>query len=111
VDGGSPRRLAENESIYRQLNERIEAGHELTLPNEEVAFLCECGQLGCNAVLGLSLREYEEIRDNPRWFGLAPGHEMPELERVVIERSGYIVVEKMGVAGAIAEATDPRDED
>jgi hypothetical protein len=37
-----------------------------------------------------------------------PGHENLEIETVVEDRADYIVVEKRGEAGRIAEAEDPR---
>jgi hypothetical protein len=37
-----------------------------------------------------------------------PGHDDPEVERVVLQRPDYVVVEKFGEAGRAAESTDPR---
>jgi hypothetical protein len=38
------------------------------------------------------------------------GHQLPEFETVVEERSDYVVVEKRGAAGEAAEQLDERDE-
>jgi hypothetical protein len=51
----------------------------------------------------VSLDVYESVRANPRRFIVKPGHERRELERVVDARDGYLVVEKVGDAGAVAE--------
>ena len=46
------------------------------------------------------------MREHPRRFLVAPGHEHPELERVVERHTGYLIVEKTGTAGTVAEQTD-----
>ena len=59
-------------------------------------------------LLELSLPTYERVRQNPRRFLLAPGHEVPEVEVVVERAEAYVVVEKRGEAGDLAERLDPR---
>ena len=54
-------------------------------------------------------RDYDAIRGNPRQFIVLPGHVFPEAERVVTEADGHVVVEKIGAAGAAAEAFDSKD--
>jgi hypothetical protein len=105
----SQARLAQNEVIFRELNERIEAGAwNETGP---LAFMCECAALGCNVLVELTVAEYERIRASSVHFLLAPGHEIPAIEHVVKETPEYVVVEKVGVAGAVAAANDPRDDE
>ena len=101
-------RLAHNESVFRSINERIEAGAWPAPPSELVAFRCECAALGCNLLLEATLADYEAIRADARLFLVVPGHEVPEIETVVAREAGYIVVRKVGEAGEVAEATDPR---
>jgi hypothetical protein len=101
-------RLGANEAVFRRINEGIERGQ---WPGEEespVTFRCECARLGCNELIELSIREYEEVRSNPRRFIVVPGHERLEVEIVVERRSGYFVVEKLDQAGERAVETDPR---
>jgi hypothetical protein len=101
-------RLGANEAVFRQVNEGIERGQ---WPGEEdapVGFRCECAQLGCNEIVELSVHEYESVRTNPRHFIVLPGHERPDAEVVIETRPGYLVVEKLDQAGAMAEETDPR---
>jgi hypothetical protein len=108
VEGKKQRRAAANEATIRDVNEGIERGQ---WPGEEdtpVGFRCECARLGCNQLVELSVREYEEIRANPRRFVLVPGHEFAEIEKVVEARRGYLIVEKQDQAGAVAEEHDPR---
>ena len=100
-------RIGHNEAVFREINERIEAGH---WPGERgpLAFRCECARLGCNVLVELDLGEYEQVRADPRRFVLAPGHELPEAERVVERHTDYEVVEKDGAAGRVADESDPR---
>jgi hypothetical protein len=101
-------RLGANEAVFREINEGIERGH---WPGEEdslVSFRCECARLGCNDLIELSPREYEEIRANPRRFLVLPGHERLEVETVAERRSGYLVVEKLDQAAKRAVESDPR---
>ena len=101
-------RLAHNEAVFRDVNERIEKNLWANEPDEPVAFRCECARLGCNVLVELTLRTYEDVRADPRHFVLLPGHEIPAVERVVETHPEYLVVEKTGEAGEVAEATDPR---
>jgi hypothetical protein len=108
MDEYTERRLAANELLFRDVNEAILRGQ---WPGEETApsaFRCECAQPDCNALLELTRTEYEQIRSHPRWFLVLPGHERAQIETVVSERGGYLVVEKRAEAGAMADATDPR---
>jgi hypothetical protein len=101
-------RLGQNEALFRSINERIEAGAWPAARSDIAAFRCECAALGCNVLLEMTLAEYESVRANPRHFIVAPGHEVPEVELVVRLTTTYLVVEKVGAAGEMAETTDPR---
>jgi len=108
VEGKKQRRAAANEATIRDVNEGIERGQ---WPGEEdtpVGFRCECARLGCNRLVELSVREYEEIRAHPRRFVVVHGHELGEIETVVESRPGYVIVEKQAQAGEVAEEHDPR---
>ena len=95
-----------NEATFRKVNEGIEAGQEV---QGMLAFLCECGRLGCNRLIELTRDEYETVRANPRRFAVIDGHQIDEVEDVVERTERYIVVEKRGRPEAeIVEQTDPR---
>jgi hypothetical protein len=83
----------------------VARGEEAT----DVAFRCECGDLGCNLLLELTPADYERVRAHTRRFVVAPGHELPEVETVVDRVGDYVVIEKLGEAGRTAESRDPRD--
>src|SRR3954463_8482351 len=107
----SAERVARNDAVFREANEAIAetaAEHGLT---ERVPLICECAEPTCTEIVRLSVAEYEMVRAEPRWFLNAPGHEVAAGPhgKVIERRDGYVVVEKIGEAGAIAEALDPRD--
>jgi hypothetical protein len=100
--------VATNEAILREINEGIERGQWPGEEDSPVSFRCECARLGCTELIQLSVREYERVRSDPRWFVVVAGHEHPEAEVVIETERGYLVIEKVDQAGAKAEETDPR---
>lgn len=109
MEGRKQRRAAANEAVIRDVNEGIERGQWPGEEDKPVGFRCECAQIGCNRLVELTIREYEEIRAHPRRFVVVVGHEAPDIETVVESRPGYLIVEKRDQAGEIAERSDPRD--
>jgi hypothetical protein len=101
------KQVARNESLFREVNERIEEIAETMFKSSHSGFFCECGDADCVELMELTVEEYEEIRSDPRRFVVKPGHEIPDFERVV-EREGHYVVQKVGDAGEVAERLDPR---
>ena len=100
-------RLARNEALFREVNERIadvSSSYEL---GDSLEFLCECGSQDCLDAISIVRADYEQVRSEPDRFVVVTGHEIPEIERVLERRDGYVVVTKIGEA-AIAEETDPR---
>jgi hypothetical protein len=94
-------RIAENQSTFRAANEKIEdAAGELDVV-DVLPFICECPDPMCTEIVRLGAADYEEIRNDPRLFFNAPGHESGA-GGVVDERAGYTLVEKIGAAGEIA---------
>jgi hypothetical protein len=103
-------RLGENEVLYREVNERVrELQEDFGLTDERVDFVCECAMLDCNERITLSIGEYEHVRADPARFALKPGHQVPDVESVVEEHDGYVVIEKHpGGPAELAAAEDPR---
>jgi|SRR4051812_42213409 len=97
------RRVGENEAMWRQIN-------ELSPPTEGVMNLvfCECGLLTCTERVSMTAEEYEAVRASATTFVVAPGHELPDVERVTEANDRFRIVEKLGEAAAIAARTDPR---
>jgi hypothetical protein len=99
------RRIADNESTFRSINERLAEGlrHVNHLP-EHLEFICECGSRSCAGRVSLSIDEYEQLRRDARTFAVLPGHVFREAEDVVAGNERFQVVRKVGIAGAVAEA-------
>jgi hypothetical protein len=110
--GESEERLAKNEAIFREINERTRSLQERFGPEDPTTafeeFLCECGDQLCVERVKLTVREYESVRDEPTQFVIRPGHSMPQIERIVIEHERYVVVVKLDDAAEIAVELDPR---
>ena len=102
--GERERRLAENENLFRRINEQVE---ELAASGG-AAFLCECSDAGCTDRIELTIAEYEDVRAAPARFVVRGGHERPGLETVLDQGNGYVIVEKRGEAGDAAAEDDPR---
>lgn len=102
------KREALNQSLFREVNERIEQVFEGFGPDGEWEFLCECGRGDCGKRVTLKPAQYEWVRAHPRRFLVARGHEADEVEQVVARLDGFVVVEAFGIAGSVADETDLR---
>lgn len=107
------RRIGQNETLYRQVNERIKDLNEgFSMITESFSVVCECGSVDCTEQIAVSQSSYEETRANSTRFLVKPGHEEPETERIVdrADDGTYLVVEKTPPeARRRAEVTDPRN--
>jgi hypothetical protein len=96
-------RIAENESVFRRVNEGIEAATELGTP--DATFLCECADPTCRVVVRLTISEYERIRADDTRFLVAPGHADEQDATIIETHLTYNVVAKKGYAAALARAS------
>jgi hypothetical protein len=105
-------RLAGNEALFREVNERVAevATHFFgTDTHEAIDFVCECVRAECGELIPMTAAEYEAIRAESTRFAVAPGHEDPEIERVIERYPAYLVIEKRDEeAQEVARETDPR---
>ena len=104
-NNGRAAKGARNQAVWREVNERIE---QVVADARHPEFICECADMDCLETLELTIAEYEAIRESPVRFPVIPGHVDTDFARVVEENEGYVIVEKVGVAGEIAERLDPR---
>lgn len=104
-------RLARNEVLFRSVNERIEQIAAASGIDDHVfEFFCECSNVGCTLLIPMTVADYDEIRQDPRQFVVALGHELPEIEDLVERRENYQVVRKRGEAAEYVAERDPRDQ-
>jgi hypothetical protein len=105
-DAGEAKR-ALNEAAFRDANEDIDAiidAHGADLP--AAPFVCECGDRACRRLINVPVKTYREVRKSPRKFfydAVHDGQEDPETSTIETH-DRFLVVEKTGVAGEIAEA-------
>jgi len=94
--------------MFRAANREIEeAGKEAAGDREGVLeVLCECGQEGCSGLISLTVAEYDGTHVQDDRFIVLPGHENPEIESVVERHGEFLVVDKFGEAGEIAEESE-----
>ena len=108
MDERSELHAAANEAVLRKVNEAIERGLWPVEEDAHAGFRCECSRLECAVFLALTPHDYERVRAGSRRFVMTPGHENPAIETVVEQTPDYVVVEKRGEAGEVADASDPR---
>jgi len=103
------RRIAENESRFRDVNERLEADLK-RIPDDGTAadFVCECGSADCALPIPLTLAEYERVRGDALLFVVVPGHQIEDAEDVVGTTERYVVVRKRAETAPVVEATNRR---
>jgi hypothetical protein len=91
----SVERVAEIESLFRNVNERI-ATAATDYEVESAEFFCECHDPACGARVTVPLQEYEGVRADGALFLHAPDHVEPEFERIIAGTPRYAVVRKFG---------------
>jgi hypothetical protein len=100
-------RAARNEALFREVNEniaRLEERHGAT--TNEPVFLCECAKADCTEHVRIGPEVYTRVREQSRQFIVLPGHVEPQIERVVEMHRDFLIVEKTGAAGDVAEQTE-----
>lgn len=86
---------ARTEALFRDVNERI-AESAQRFEASSTQFVCECADPHCTHRVEATLDEYEDVRADGATFMLVPGHEQPDIERVVdASRRRFHVVEKV----------------
>src|SRR5256885_11517486 len=94
MDAERKERLARNEAVFREVNERIEKltrDEEWLGQSESLEGLCECGNRDCSELLKLSISHYERVRQGPTHFLAVPGPLIPENQEVIATGRSYQV--------------------
>lgn len=107
VEDAQEARLARNEDLFRQVNEKIDdlaARHGDDVHVYE--FFCECSDASCSERVHLTLPQYAHVRDDPARFVVVKGHVLNEIEHVIELAEDHAVIEKHGRAGEVAIKLD-----
>jgi len=104
-------RAARNQALFRDVNERVvellQGGfHPVEGDGQRLQIVCECANVSCHETIHLTAEEYEAARASSVTFPIKRGHEWPDVERIVSEHDGYVVVEKFGETAVIASELD-----
>jgi len=103
-----PVKRAHTEALFRDVNERI-AESAARFDVDATQFICECADPNCTHRVEATLVEYEEVRADGATFMLAPGHDEPDIERVIADKGRFHVVEKIqSTAREVVRRLNPR---
>src|SRR5215213_8942046 len=104
-------RAAQNQALFREVNERIESLNGPFTAEAPISDLvCECADGACTERIGVTATEYERVRGDGSRFLVAPAdsHYFADVERVVERHERFWVVEKFEHAGRVASSLHPR---
>ena len=85
------------ETLNRRLEEVVERIREEDDLDADapIGFFCECSDLDCRERVHAVPGRFEEIHRDSELFILVPGHERPEIERVVDQEADFLIVRKI----------------
>ena len=85
--------MTANRALLREVNERIrELSAGGSSPSDRIAAMCECGRGQCQTRIAVPWQVYEDVRVAEHRFLVAPWHEQPEQDRVLVSDAGYRIV-------------------
>ena len=85
-------RAAQNRMMFRMVHDRVgdESGDLRVAP--ELAFACECARDTCVETVPLPPLQFLAIGSDRNRFIVRRGHESLEVEEIVAERDGFLIV-------------------
>jgi ANTAR domain-containing protein len=83
-------RIYRTELDFKRLNTAL----ALRLGDGDGRFLCECANPHCSEPLELSADDLRALHAEENMFAIVPGHEVPDLETVVLSNDRYAIVRK-----------------
>lgn len=108
-DAVSAKRLAENEVVFRQTNERVqqrlrklqaeakEEGYpdKLLEDSTSLYFYCECSDENCRERIVMKPGLYGSLHKDRAQFIIIPGHSVSSIENIIKSTPNYEVVKKV----------------
>jgi hypothetical protein len=88
--GNRAGRIVRTEVFFRAINEEIARNDGSAVTR----YLCECGNPACSEGIALPPGAIAQLHSSPNHFVLLPGHEIPDVETVVDEADGYVIIRK-----------------
>jgi hypothetical protein len=97
-------RAARNQALFRAVNEKMrKLKEDVATLTRSFPIACECAGVYCLEMIEISAEDYLAVRSEPHRFVVLPGHVLAEVETVVREGAGYLVVEKTETAADVVE--------
>jgi hypothetical protein len=101
-------RAAENQNLFRTVNERVSDLNSAASFSEVTEWVCECADPACTERISMTVDEYEALRSDGNSFAVAHGHELIDVEDVGASTDRYLVVSKRSAGADKARRLDPR---
>ena len=101
-------RIAVNEGLFRNANERTAQWEEVQQGEDPELYLCECANPDCRRRIRLSREEYERVRGDSQHFAVVSGHQILDTETVIEENGEWLMVEKNEDVAETVKAMDQR---
>ena len=81
-----------NRRLFREVNGHMrDLNERWNEPIADSTWMCECANPGCSEQVGLSVPLFDWLRGEPRHYLVAPGHDLGELEEVVVAGPRFAV--------------------
>lgn len=108
MDERQQKRIATNESRFRDMNEQVRrAVDQFEQDGDHYSMMCECALTECADMIELERPEYAHVRSNDAWFVVKPDHVLPAAEVAVEANDRYWIIEKVEAGQRVAEALAP----
>jgi 5-bromo-4-chloroindolyl phosphate hydrolysis protein len=102
-------RAVRNQALFRAVNEKLLETTRAVEQPETFVISCECADVSCVETLEIPPGTYRDVRREPRRFAVLRGHVYPDVEDVVAEADGYVIVEKTGTGADVTRILAPPD--
>lgn len=107
MDDALARKLAANEAVFREVNERVEeVASAWTPPGEPMELICECSHEVCMERVHVTRDDYTRVRADDTRFLVVDSHVVEEIERRVATAGDATVVEKIGPGRAVVASAE-----